>query len=215
LYEIDSQSARKNDNRQDYSSGRIHRRPEDTTPNSQTSLSLSRHVGDAHPGMIRVRWCPGHTGIEGNELADQLAKEGAKMPVGDNLPTVSYCRRHMRSLLAIAFQRWWDEVDRETYRGLQLKAELKKLPELTLQRRQLGYLLAARTRHGDFADYHERFNHEDAELNCPCGRRKSPTHLFYCRKILRRLRPRLAPEPEAAIRRYLGRSFQTYVNKRY
>ncbi|KAM3486404.1 hypothetical protein MY8738_000620 [Beauveria namnaoensis] len=50
------------------------------------------------------------------------------MPVGDNLPTVSYCRRHMRSLLAIAFQRWWDEVDRESYGGLQLKAELKKLP---------------------------------------------------------------------------------------
>ncbi|KAM3526973.1 hypothetical protein MY4038_006589 [Beauveria bassiana] len=147
------------------------------------------------------------------------------MPVGENPPTVSYSKRHMRSLLAIAFQRWWDAVDRESYHGLQRKAELKKLPELTLQRRQLGYLLAARTHHGDFADYHERFKHEDAELNCPCGRRKSPTYLFYCRKIPRSLRPRLAPEPEAAIRRYLGRFFQTYVkladfyyakiNKRY
>ncbi|KAM3526964.1 hypothetical protein MY4038_006580 [Beauveria bassiana] len=126
------------------------------------------------------------------------------MPVGENPPTVSYSKRHMRSLLAIAFQRWWDAVDRESYHGLQRKAELKKLPELTLQRRQLGYLLAARTHHGDFADYHERFKHEDAELNCPCGRRKSPTYLFYCRKIPRSLRPRLAPEPEAAIRRYLG-----------
>lgn len=56
-------------------------------------------TGDAHPGMIRVRWCPGHTGIEGNELADQLAKEGAKLPVGNSLPTVSYCKRHMRRLL--------------------------------------------------------------------------------------------------------------------
>ncbi|KAM3537766.1 hypothetical protein ARSEF1564_009321 [Beauveria bassiana] len=158
-------------------------------PSSQMAFRTFQKTGDAHPGMVRVRWCPGHTGIEGNELADQLAKEGAKMSVGDNLPTVSYCRRHMRSLLAIAFQRWWDEVDRESYRGLQLKAELKKLPELTLQRRQLGYLLAAGTHHGDFADYHERFNHEDADLNCPCGRRKSPTHLFYCRKIPRSLRP--------------------------
>ncbi|EJP63491.1 reverse transcriptase [Beauveria bassiana ARSEF 2860] len=180
-------------------------------PSSQMAFRMFQKTGDAHPGMIRVRWCPGHTGIEGNELADQLAKESAKMPVGDNLPTVSYCRRHMRSLLAIAFQRWWDKIDRETYRGLQLKAELKKLPELTLQRRQLGYLLAARTHHGDFADYHERFNHEDAELNYPCGRRKSPTHLFYYKRIPRSLRPRLAPEPEAAIRRYLGRSFQTYL----
>lgn len=194
-------------------------------PSSQMAFRTFQKTGDANPGMIRVRWCPGHAGIEGNELADQLAKEGAKMPVGENPPTVSYSKRHMRSLLAIAFQRWWDAVDRESYHGLQLKAELKKLPELTLQRRQLGYLLAARTHHGDFADYHERFKHDDAELNCPCGRRKSPTHLFYCRKIPRSLRPRLAPEPEAAIRKYLGRSFQTYVkladfyyakiNKRY
>ncbi|KAJ3499544.1 hypothetical protein NLG97_g236 [Lecanicillium saksenae] len=158
-------------------------------------------------------------------MADRLAKEGTKLPVGDSLPTVSYCKRQMRRLLPLAFQRWWETVDRESYHGLQLKAELKKLPELTLQRRQLGYLLAARTHHGDFADYHERFHHEDAAINCPCGRRKSPTHLFYCRKIPRSLRPRLSPEPEAAIRRYLGRSFQTFVkladfyyskiNKRY
>ncbi|TQV90122.1 reverse transcriptase [Cordyceps javanica] len=111
------------------------------------------------------------------------------MPVGDNLPTVSYCKRQMRSFLPIAFQRWWNTVDRESYHGLQLKAELKKLPKLTLQRRQLGDILAARTHHGDFADYHERFNHEDAVIDCPCGRRKSPTHLFYCRKI---------PQPQAS-----------------
>ena len=48
-------------------------------------------------------------------------------------------------------------------------------------------------------------------FTAPCGRRKSPTHLFYCRKIPRSLRPRLAPEPEAAIRKYLSRSFQTFV----
>ncbi|KAM3549219.1 hypothetical protein ARSEF4850_008978, partial [Beauveria asiatica] len=114
-------------------------------PSSQMAFRTFQKTGDANPGMIR------------------LAKKGAKMPVGENPPTVSYSKRHMRSLLAIAFQRWWDAVDRESYHGLQLKAELKKLPELTLQRRQLGYLLAARTHHGDFADYHERFKHEDAD----------------------------------------------------
>ncbi|KAM3537316.1 hypothetical protein ARSEF1564_009764 [Beauveria bassiana] len=142
---------------------------------SQACFREFQKIGDRHPYLISVKWSPGHTGIFGNELADQLAKEGAKMAVGENLPTVSYSKRHMRSLLAIAFQRWWD---------------------------MLGYLLAAGTHHGDFADYHERFKHEDAELNCPCGRRESPTHLFYCRKIPRSLRPQLAPEPKAAIRRY-------------
>ncbi len=87
-------------------------------PSSQMAFRQFQKTGDAHPGMIRVRWCLGHTGIEGNELADQLAKEGAKMPAGDSLPIVSYCKRHMRNLLPTAFQRWWDAVDRESYHGL-------------------------------------------------------------------------------------------------
>ncbi|OAA60606.1 Ribonuclease H-like protein [Akanthomyces lecanii RCEF 1005] len=70
-------------------------------PSSQLAFHQFQKTCDAHTGMVRVRWCP--VGIEGNELADQLAKEGAKMPVGDNVPTVSYRKRHMRSLLPIAF----------------------------------------------------------------------------------------------------------------
>ena len=178
---------------------------------SQADFRTLQKTGDLSPGLISVRWCPGHAGIHGNELADQLAKEGAKLPLPDLLPSVSYCKRRTRGLLALSFQAWWKALDRPSYRNLGLKAELKNIPELNLQRRQLGYLLAARTNHGDFADYHERFNHEEAELHCPCGRRKSPTHLFYCRKIPRSLRPRLAPDPEAAIGKYLSTSFQTYV----
>lgn len=75
-----------------------------------------------HLGMIRVRCCSGHTGIEGKELADQLAQEWANMSVGDNPPTVSCCKRQMRSLLPIVSQWWWDTVDCENYHGLQSKA---------------------------------------------------------------------------------------------
>ena len=178
---------------------------------SQREFRTLQKTGDLDPGLIAVRWCPGHTGIYGNELADRLAKEGAKLPAAALLPSVSYCKRRVNGLLAIAYQAWWQTVDRPSYQGLQLKAELKKLPELTLQRRQLGYLLAARSHHGDFADYHERFNHETAEIHCPCGQRKSPTHLFYCRKVPRSLRPRLAPEPETAIRTLLSSSFRTFT----
>ena len=46
-----------------------------------------------------------------------------------------------------------------------------KTKELLLPRFILGKTLAARTGHGDFADYHERFNHEDASLHCRCGAR--------------------------------------------
>lgn len=44
------------------------------------------------------------------------------------------------------------------------------------------WLLAARSGHGDFAQYHERFGHEDEKLKCPCGGRKTPHHFYYYRK---------------------------------
>jgi len=45
----------------------------------------------------------------------------------------------------------------------------------------VGRVLAARSAHGDFADYHERFAHE-TELTCQCGKRKSPLHIWACSK---------------------------------
>src|SRR4051812_44068621 len=42
--------------------------------------------------------------------------------------------------------------------------------------------LAARSGHGDFATYHERFNHASAEMLCRCGARKAPLHFSSCRK---------------------------------
>ncbi|TQW06752.1 reverse transcriptase, RNaseH [Cordyceps javanica] len=83
--------------------------------------------------------------------------------------------------------------------------------ELSLPRRMLGYLLTARSQHGDFAEYHERFHPGQATLECPCGRQKSPTHLFYCRKIPGHLRVRLAPDPETAVGKFLGRSYKVFV----
>ncbi|CCC05615.1 unnamed protein product [Sordaria macrospora k-hell] len=41
---------------------------------------------------------------------------------------------------------------------------------------------SARSGHGDFKDYHERFEHEDALLTCFCGSWKNPFHPFFCRK---------------------------------
>ena len=38
--------------------------------------------------------------------------------------------------------------------------------------------------HGDFAWYHQKFNHSDANLTCSCGRDKTPEHLALCRKTL-------------------------------
>ncbi|KID96614.1 reverse transcriptase, partial [Metarhizium majus ARSEF 297] len=197
-----------------------------TAPNSsQASFRAFQKIGDKYPYQASVKWCPGHSNIFGNELADLLAKQGANLPVPEHLPSVSYRRRQVKGQIAVDYQQWWQGMEKATYSSLGLAAELRKLPELALPRRLLGYLLAARSHHGDFADYHERFHPGQATLECPCGRQKSPTHLFYCRKVPHHLRARLAPDPEAAIGRFLGRSYKVYlrvadfyytkINKRY
>jgi ribonuclease HI len=179
-----------------------------TAPNSsQAQFRAFQKTGDKYPYQVSVKWCPGHSSIFGNELADLLAKQGANLPVPEHLPSVSYRRRQVKGQIAVDYRQWRQEVERAGYSSLGLAAELRNLPELALPRRLLGYLLAARSHHGDFADYHKRFHPGQATLECPCGRQKSPTHLFYCRKIPRHLRARLTPDPEAAIGRFLGRSY--------
>ncbi|KJZ77303.1 hypothetical protein HIM_03027 [Hirsutella minnesotensis 3608] len=141
-----------------------------------------------------VRWIPGHTEIPGNEQADILAKTGCAQPEpADAVPTLAFLRKTARHRSRIAVQAWWDASAPDKYQSLTLKFPSGCPPELGLPRTMLHHLLAARTHHGDFADYHERFQHEDACLTCSCSRRKAPTHLFYCRKIRPRCRMRLAP----------------------
>lgn len=64
----------------------------------------------------------------------------------------------------------------------------KKPPELALPRRLLQKLIAARSGHGDFADYHRRFKHTDAKLKCVCGLEASPTHFVRCREYATQVR---------------------------
>ncbi|KAM4061058.1 reverse transcriptase (RNA-dependent DNA polymerase) [Hirsutella rhossiliensis] len=137
----------------------------------------------ARHGDVSTRWCPGHTGIAGNERADQLAKEGCRAEGPDRPPTYANIKRQAKAAARRDFQDWWAAGAPSSYKSLELKASLGCPPELHTKRQHLHHLLAARSGHGDFADYHERFNHEEARIECSCGRRKSPTHPFYCRKV--------------------------------
>ncbi|EED11421.1 conserved hypothetical protein [Talaromyces stipitatus ATCC 10500] len=69
---------------------------------------------------------------------------------------------------------------------------------------QSEYVLATRfQRHRDFADYHERFNHDDAYLLCRCGARKAPLHFLFCH-IAKRRAPRPPGPPSEVISFLLG-----------
>lgn len=134
---------------------------------------------------VRIRWCPGHEGIEGNEKADRLADLGAKGPADTDPRTqganVSGIRSELRKAAREASARCWqarkpsDAYDR-------WKLEYNPTKESNeLGRRTLGHYLAMRTGHGDFRGYHDRFAHQGAKTQCPwCDNSTAPDHLFHC-----------------------------------
>ncbi|ODM18340.1 hypothetical protein SI65_06211 [Aspergillus cristatus] len=135
------------------------------------------------PGQVHVHWIPGHAGIAGNEQADEQAKKGARSTPQTNTPPTRYAWAHrtLREEFWRRFQAFWAENAPQQYQDLSIGLD-KRPHELSLPRATLGRLLAARSGHGDFAQYHERFGHEDAKLECSCGRPKTPHHFYYCQK---------------------------------
>lgn len=76
---------------------------------------------------------------------------------------------------------YWLQHAPKSYRKLGI--EFEHCPrELTLPRSTVAHIYAARSGHGDFATYHERFHHANATTSCSCGAAKSPEQIFYCTK---------------------------------
>lgn len=127
---------------------------------------------------------PGHSNIRGNETADASARAGlSQLPQPDTVPrviTTAYLRRLMNQKRQELLDNWWNKACPFRYKDLELQMRLRKPPELNLPRRLLHALIASRTGHGNFAEYHRRFHHEDANLECACGKETNPTHFIRC-----------------------------------
>ncbi|KAF7139722.1 hypothetical protein CNMCM5793_007559 [Aspergillus hiratsukae] len=165
---------------------------------------LRERLPHTNKGSVQIRWVPGHTHIPENEVADHAAKEGAAL---DTPPMIEHSyaslKRQAKASAMSATQSNWTSTAPQSYQDLGITSSPRHLDELHLPRRLLGLILAARTGHGDFADYHERFNHVDAYLFCRCGARKTPIHFFFCR-IAKRRAPRPAGPPSEIIPFLLG-----------
>ncbi|RAL68669.1 hypothetical protein DID88_007378 [Monilinia fructigena] len=165
---------------------------------------------------VGIRWSPGHMGIGGNETADELADAGANEGRMDDdrsaEPTISGIGTTARALADAATSDWWSRCLTglsASYRKWGLGYSIAEPPELRLPRTLLHRLLAARTAHGDFAQYHRRFGHTDAELNCLCGYAKTPEHLVFCEISQRKFhawpaKPERPPSRPKEGRRYMS-----------
>ncbi|KAK5994259.1 putative RNA-directed DNA polymerase from transposon BS-like protein [Cladobotryum mycophilum] len=159
-----------------------------------------------------LRWCPGHMGIPGNEMADEQAKLGASLPNNNNTITLAAARRIARRKPLTAFQQWWKKEAPASYQRLQLQVTLREPPELSLTRNNLHRLIAARSGHGDFADYYtHKYPGSTATRTCSCGRNKTLDHIFYCRKVNPKHRIKLGLMPSVTIAQYLGPDFERFI----
>jgi ribonuclease HI len=184
---------------------------------SQWAFLAFQRAADAWHGTVSVKWSPGHMGIEPNEVADRLANLGTKASHDpDTRPTLagvrSQVRKRLRGLRANVWRATEATLSRR-YKSWDLPYDTRHHPEEleVLTRPQLQRLLAIRTGHGDFAWYHRRYKHDEAELRCGCGRPKTPDHLVMCRQTRRSFDkwpwpgegPRVRPQTRAEKKDYL------------
>ncbi|QRV77059.1 Reverse transcriptase from transposon X-element protein [Ceratobasidium sp. AG-Ba] len=132
--------------------------------------------------QIEARWIPGHEGVDGNEKADEAAREagqGSRSPrdtlpenLRERVPTNPTAAKRVfrKSLL----RRWKEEVDEKrkekiqnldpSYPSLQFFEAAK-----SLSRREYAILVQLRLEHFPVAVYLERFKKVDSPM-CPnCG----------------------------------------------
>ncbi|KAI1005706.1 hypothetical protein K3495_g2518 [Podosphaera aphanis] len=151
------------------------------TGRTSSSLRLTRVFHEvAKIANAHVRWVPGDSRISGNEESEAAARAALQelppRPAQPGYINLAYLRRLMQQYWQNLIDCWWSTVYPARYKDLGLQLRRRKPQELNLPRLLLQRLIAARSGHGDFAEYHRRFHHENAVLDCACGLEKSPTH---------------------------------------
>ena len=146
----------------------------------KTRPQRNKHL---EPGTAAVLWIPGHRKITGNEAADREAVRGANLPLSHHSKELSLAgaKKWARLTSKQDFLTYCSTLPNHHRQQLDQSQTQPSPAELQFTRGSLARLLAARSGHGDFAQYHDRFNHRNAERKCHCRAYTSPTHFYYCR----------------------------------
>ncbi|EDN97573.1 hypothetical protein SS1G_12425 [Sclerotinia sclerotiorum 1980 UF-70] len=131
---------------------------------------------------ISLNWVPGHTSVQGNELADSLAKEATKIPSSSH--ETSYAsigmdikRMKSENWIAILNTNNFHQPSSTYSRNYPWKISSKIRIPGNIKRSTICALFQLKIGHGYFKSYLKRFGISSND-NCRCGGKESPDHLL-------------------------------------
>jgi ribonuclease HI len=146
-----------------------------------------QRLGRRH--MVELTWTPGHHGIEGNERADVLAKQGTKATWYGPEPTLPIPGERIRQRINAmvtneSTRRFWGANryrESHLYMRKQTKKDLNEL--LSLGRKELRWITAILTGHVNLGVHLKRMRltHDDRCQKCLSGQETSDHFIGSCR----------------------------------
>lgn len=130
--------------------------------------------------VVQVCWIPGHSDYDGNERADQKAKEGTQMALSGAVPVpVAECQHRIHGFGENIFKAWW--VNRTDCRQTRMyvSGPSKSIANalIRMPRDMLRMLIQIITGHANLAR-HRAITHRSTSPTCPaCGQdEETPDH---------------------------------------
>ena len=135
---------------------------------------------------LHIAWVPGHVQIQGNEIADRLAKQGSKLhcPVSQQTTSHAFLRRSIRQQTLIDWNTQWER--RSTALAFPGSPRRIVLPSLAHCSKNLASrLIQIRSGHGFFNAYLARIPTTTVLTpQCPCGNSSQTAEhiVLYCKR---------------------------------
>ena len=145
-------------------------------------ISAARRMLRQEPDMkIRLHWVPEHSNVEGNEKADQAAKQATKLACHAPRSSLSFLKRMVNERKSSEWQKHVENLrTRPTTYSQSVGGRLKPrrfLPKISAPRKTISAFHQLKIGHGYFKSYLKRFAKQESD-RCSCGNRQTPSHLL-------------------------------------